>query len=302
MPLLSTPVLVATVLSVVVGLSLGLLGGGGSILTLPILLYVLGMPADDAVTLSLLVVGSTSVAALVPHARGGRVQWRVGMLFGATSMVGAFGAGTLAHHLPRGLVLVLFGLMMLVAAGAMMRPRRDVSDAGAQGREDPPGPRLGAMVAQGLGVGAVTGLVGAGGGFVVVPALLVLGRLPMREAVGTSLLVIAMNSAAAFVGHLGAAHVDFRLGATLVVAAVLGSVAGARLAGHVPQALLRRGFAWFVIVMAVFMLGQEIPRALGHALDLRTAWPALLGAVAVPFVLGVIDLVRMSRRGADARG
>lgn len=300
MPLLSTPVLVATLLSVVVGLSLGLLGGGGSILTLPILLYVLGMATHDAVTLSLLVVGSTSVAALVPHARGGRVQWRVGMLFGATSMIGAFGAGTLAHHLPRGLVLVLFGLMMLVAAGAMMRPRRDAADPPAQGREA--GPRLGAMVAQGLGVGAITGLVGAGGGFVVVPALVVLGQLPMREAVGTSLLVIAMNSAAAFAGHLGAARVDWALGAILVAAAVLGSVAGARLAGHVPQALLRRGFAWFVLVMAVFMLGQEIPRALGHAIDLRTAWPQLLGAVAVPLVLGVLDLVRMSRRRADARG
>lgn len=304
MALLSTPVLVGTALAVLIGLSLGLLGGGGSILTVPILVYVIGVPAHEAIALSLLVVGTTSIAAIIPHARGGRVQWKTGALFGATSMVGAFIAGKLAHHIPATVLLLLFGAMMMITAVAMMRGKKD----GAKEPEvDQPEGKLselpiGKIVLEGLGVGAVTGLVGAGGGFLVVPALVLLGKLPMRTAVGTSLLVIAMKSFAAFAGYLSTTEVNWGLGAMVTAAAVLGSFFGGGLAGSVPQDLLRRGFAWFVVVMAVFILSQEIPRALGSPVDLASAWPLVLGASAVPLLLAVVDLARRAQHRAEPNG
>ncbi len=298
MDLLSTSVLVGTALAVLIGVSLGLLGGGGSILTVPILVYVIGVATHEAIALSLLVVGTTSVAALVPHARAGRVRWKTGALFGATSMVGAFGAGKLAHHIPGTALLLFFGAMMLVTAVAMMRGQKEAVSASTE--EAPEGPiselPIAKIVLEGLGVGAVTGLVGAGGGFLVVPALVLFGKLPMRTAVGTSLLVIAMKSFAAFAGYLSSVEVDWGLGAMVTAAAVLGSLVGGRLAGVVPQDLLRRGFAWFVVVMAVFILSQEIPRALGHPVDLATSWPLVLGASAIPLALAVFDLARRAQR------
>lgn len=247
-------------LAVLIGVSLGLLGGGGSILTVPILLYVFRLPAEQAIASSLLVVGSTSAAALIPHALGGRVRWRTGLGFGAASMVGAYLGGRVSSHLPPTLLLLAFGSMMLVTAAAMLRGRREVALDPASLHAP-----FAKVAAQGLAVGAVTGLVGAGGGFLVVPALVLLGRLPMTAAVGTSLLVIALNSGAGLLGHLAKAAPPWHIALPVAAAAVLGSVLGSRLAGRVGPDALRRGFAWFVLAMAVFVLGQEVPRLLGAA-------------------------------------
>ena len=184
-------------LSVLIGVSLGLLGGGGSILTVPTIHYVFGVETHAAIASSLAVVGITSVAALVPHARARRVQWRTGLIFGVASMAGAYSAGRVAKHLPAAALLVAFGAMMLVTAIAMLRKRAPASGGVARGGKRAPLPLI---IVEGLVVGAVTGLVGAGGGFLVVPALVLLGGLGMAEAVGTSLLVIAMKSFAAFAG------------------------------------------------------------------------------------------------------
>ncbi|MDQ3038017.1 MAG: sulfite exporter TauE/SafE family protein [Myxococcota bacterium] len=286
-------------LAVLVGVSLGLLGGGGSILTVPILVYVLGLGTHEAIATSLLVVGVTSVAALVPHARGGRVRWRTGLLFGATSMLGAYGAGRVAHLVPGIVLLLAFGAMMLVTAVAMMRRKREPAPATSP-RQAADRLWLLAIVLEGLAVGAVTGLVGAGGGFLVVPALVLLGGLSMRDAVGTSLLVIAMKSSAALAGYLGSTTIDLGLAAMVTAAAVVGSFGGAALAARVRQDLLRRGFAWFVVVMAVFLLSQEIPRAAGADIALGRDWPWVLALSAVPLLLAAIDLGRMRR--ADAGG
>ncbi len=297
MDLLSTSVLVGTALAVLMGVSLGLLGGGGSILTVPILVYVVGVATHQAIALSLLIVGTTSLAALIPHARAGRVRWRTGAVFGATSMVGAFGAGKLAHLVPGTVLLLFFGAMMLVTAVAMMRGQQgqttaDCCESGEGKLSELP---LVKIVLEGLIVGAITGLVGAGGGFLVVPALVLFAKLPMRSAVGTSLLVIAMKSFAAFAGYASTTQVDFGFAAMATAAAVVGSIAGGSLAGRVPQTLLRRGFAWFVIVMAVFILTQEVPRAFGVRVELGSAWPLILGASAVPLAAAIVDLVRRAR-------
>jgi uncharacterized protein len=290
------PLVLGSILAVLIGVSLGLLGGGGSILTVPILVYVLGQGTHEAIATSLLVVGATSLAALVPHARRGRVRWRTGLLFGATSMVGAFTAGSLAHLIPGAILLLAFGAVMLLSAVMMMR-KNAARDAGS--RDDTERPYV-KILFDGLAVGAMTGLIGAGGGFLVVPALVLLGGLPMRDAVGTSLLVIAMNSFAAFAGHAGSIELDLGLAAWVTAAAVGGSFAGAALAGKVPQDLLRRGFAWFVVMMAVFLLLQEVPRALGRDVQLAHDWPWVLGLSLVPVGAAAVDLAR-KRRAAGAK-
>ncbi len=238
------------VLAIAVGVALGMLGGGGSILAVPLLVYVAGTAPAEAIATSLLVVGVTSVAALAPHALAGRIAWRTGLTFGLAAMVGAYVGGRLSGLLPGWLLLVLFAVMMLVTAVAMIRGRRDVGDR--------PRPPLWASLLQGVGVGLVTGTVGAGGGFLVVPALVLLGGLPMAAAVGTSLLVIAMNSAAGLAGHLHSVQLDWPFALAVTGTAVVGSVAGGLLAGRIPQERLRTVFGWFVLAMGVFVLGQSV--------------------------------------------
>ena len=241
----------ALALSTLIGLSLGLLGGGGSILTTPILVYALGVEPKSAIATSLLVVGVTSLAAIVTHARAGNVDWRTGSLFGAAGMAGAWGGGHLAAWIPARVLMGLFALMMLVTAAAMFRGRKDVAP-----RSGPiPVPTV---LVEGLIVGLVTGLVGAGGGFLVVPALALLGGLPMPRAVGTSLLVIALKSFAGYAGHAAHVAVDLPLAAAMSGAAVVGSFGGVALSKRVPAELLRKGFAAFVLVMGVFVLYQQI--------------------------------------------
>jgi uncharacterized protein len=277
---------VAIALSLVIGISLGLLGGGGSILTVPILRYVLDMDAHDAIAVSLLVVGTTSAAAVIPHARKGRVQWRTAIVFGLAGMAGAFGAGRVAHLIPASILLGLFGVMMVVTAVAMMRGRKVPLSAAAEPTELP----IAKVIGEGLVVGAVTGLVGAGGGFLVVPALVLLGGLPMDVAVGTSLVVISMKSFAGFAGYLGHADIDWRIAALVTVSAVVGSVIGGALTDRIAPERLRKGFAWFVVAMAFFILGQEVPRALGF--EPAMVWVIVGSAAGVALALGVALLAR----------
>ncbi|GGK66725.1 sulfite exporter TauE/SafE family protein [Ornithinimicrobium pekingense] len=249
-----TVTLVATLLlSVLVGVSLGLLGGGGSILTVPILAYVAGLDAKEAIAASLFVVGVTSAVSVVAHARAGRVRWRTGLIFGAAGMAGAFVGGLVGGYIPGTVLMIAFALMMLATAVAMIRGRRGPAAEPTTG--DLPVLKV---VLEGLVVGLVTGLVGAGGGFLVVPALVLLGGLPMSVAVGTSLLVIAMKSFAGLAGYLTSVQLDWPLVLGVTAAAVAGSFVGARLAGVVPEQALRKGFGIFVLAMAVFVLVQEL--------------------------------------------
>ncbi len=265
-------------LAVAVGVSLGLLGGGGSILAVPLLVYVAGLESKEAIATSLLVVGVTSLAALVPHARAGRVRWRTGLVFGAAAMVGAYLGGRLAEFIPGTVLLITFSLMMLATAVAMIRGRRAV--AGHEG-----GMRVGLVLVEGGVVGLVTGMVGAGGGFLVVPALVLLGGLPMSAAVGTSLLVIAMKSFAGLGGYLASVQVDWGLAAAVTAAAVVGSVVGGTLTGRIPADTLRRGFGWFVVVMGVLVLAQQAGEVLGTGAAGSVGIAATVGVVTAAVAL-----------------
>jgi uncharacterized membrane protein YfcA len=234
-------------LAVLVGVSLGLLGGGGSILTLPILVYAFGMEEKAAIATSLVVVGTTSVFALIPHARRGHVDWRTGALFAASGSAGAFLGGWLAGFVPGPWLVAGFLLMMVATAIAMLRGRKELAPA-PQAR-----PALGKILLEGLGVGLATGLVGAGGGFLVVPALVLLGGMPMQRAVGTSLVVISIKSLFGYLGHATHVSIDPILAAEVSAAAVMGSGLGGLLAPKVPATALRKGFGGFVLAMAVWM-------------------------------------------------
>lgn len=269
---------IAAVLSAVMGLTLGLMGGGGSILAVPILLYVTGMSAKAAIATSLLVVGATSLTCTVQHARAGFVRWKIGIVFGGVAMVGAYAGGWAARFVPGDVLLLLFAAMMVAAAVAMLRRRAAVVPS-------PQGMSLWKAALEGLVVGAVTGLVGAGGGFLVVPALVLLGGLGMREAVGTSSLVIAMKAFAGFAGHATHVAIDWSLASWVIGFAIAGSFVGTALVRRIEPQRLRRAFGVFVLGMAAFIAyGQASPAVLEAIFVDR--WPFWAGGAAIgAFVL-----------------
>lgn len=266
--------LLTLLLSVLIGLSLGLLGGGGSILTVPILTYVAGLDPKEAIAASLFVVGVTSAFSAITHALNQRVKWRTGLIFGAAGMAGAFGGGLLGGYIPGTVLMIAFALMMVATSVAMIRGRKNKAATTHEGEL----PIL-KVLAEGLVVGLVTGLVGAGGGFLIVPALALLGGLSMPVAVGTSLVVIAMKSFAGLAGYLTTVSLDWVLVGAVTAAAIAGSVLGARLAGRIPEAALRKGFGVFVLIMGVFVLVQELPGATGMIVGAVAALAAVAAAV-----------------------
>lgn len=243
---------VAALLSLVIGVVLGMLGGGGAILMLPMLVYAVGVDTKAAIAMSLFVVGSTSLVGTVINARSRMVEWRVGLAFGAAAMAGAFAGGRVAAFIPGTILLVVFAAMMLVTALAMLRGRAEPSRSGGA-------LALGWILTLGAGVGALSGLVGAGGGFLIVPALAVFGKLPMNKAIATSLFVITLQSFAGFIGHIGHSALAWSVIATVTLASVGGMFIGTRLGRRVSAANLRRGFAWLVIAMGLFVVARQLP-------------------------------------------
>ncbi|NNJ60991.1 MAG: sulfite exporter TauE/SafE family protein [Dactylosporangium sp.] len=275
-----------------VGVILGLLGGGGSILAVPILVYLAQVEPKPAIAASLFIVGVASLVGLATHARAGRVRWRTGVLFGAAAMAGAYAGGRLAEYVPATILLAGFGLMMAATAVAMLRPRP--VEPSAETGQAPVDQHLWKILGEGVTVGMVTGLVGAGGGFLVVPALVLLGGLTMPQAVGTSLLVIAMKSFAGFAGYLHAVTIDWPLTLTIAGLAVLGGIAGGRLVGLVDARVLRPAFGWFVVVMAVFVLAMQVPGSVWSV----ALHPAIgIPLVALPLVVVSVAVARR-RRGS----
>lgn len=236
-----------------IGVSLGLLGGGGSILTVPVLIYVLGYPVKTAIPMSLVVVGLTSVLGAVGHAREGTVHWRAALAFGPPAVVGALAGAHLGLFVSARLQLILFATIMLMAAVSMWFGPQRWQEPAARVAGTRPRP-LALVGMLGGGVGILTGLIGVGGGFLYVPALVLLARLDMKQAVGTSLVLIALSSASGFARYAGAIPLDWRAIALFTGLAVVGAVIGTRLARRLSQESLRRGFALYLFVMGALVL------------------------------------------------
>jgi uncharacterized protein len=248
-----------------IGLTLGLLGGGGSILTVPALVYLVGQSPQTAVTTSLAIVGANSAVGAVFHHRSaisGRktFNWQVALLFGGAGMAVSYLAAGLSKNIPPSMLMVLFALLMLVV-GTLMIFQKRTSTFTDTAPEPSSQPNVWVTLSTGAGVGLLTGILGVGGGFLIVPALVMLVGLPMYQAVGTSLAIIAANSFAGLMGHLGSPF-DFWLTFFFVSAGIFGTFAGSKLAHLLPAQQLRQLFAIFVIILAMILLVDNLPRLL----------------------------------------
>jgi uncharacterized membrane protein YfcA len=245
-----------------IGISLGLLGGGGSVLALPVLVYVMGVPPKSAIAMTLVIVGTVSLLGLIPHWRAGNINLKTAGVFGSATMVGTFTGARIATlpFVSETFQMLLFSVMMFLAAGFMIyRSTKPIQP------EDPlalyPKPVCRYcwlwLLSEGLLVGVLTGLVGVGGGFAIVPALVLLAKVPMKQAIGTSLLIIVANSITGFLGYFGHVALDWHLMISFIFAASLGTIPGAYLARHVSAQKLQKSFGYFLLAVAAFVLVQN---------------------------------------------
>ena len=247
--------MLAILFGLLIGLLLGLVGGGGSILTVPILVYILDLGVREATATSLVIVGATALVGVVPHARGGRVDPKVALLFGGAGIGGAF-MGTALNRLVSGpVILLLFSVLMLVVAVRMGLKRTPAEEPRAAART----PRqVGMTLAAGIAIGVMTGFFGVGGGFLIVPALVLVLGFPMRLAVGTSLAIIAINAVAGVVANLGTGSIDVRIALLFAVGGFGGATVGGRLAGRIDERRLSQGFAGVIALVALYVMAQNV--------------------------------------------
>ncbi len=244
---MSTGILAALGLAVVIGLTLGALGGGGSILTLPIFVFVAGIPAQEAVAMSMVVVGGTSLLGAALHWRQGNFHTKAAILFTATGMVGAYGGSFLTHMVSQRVLLGIFAVLMLVTGIAMVRRR--------SGSQDQRQCRVWPCLLIGAVVGLLTGFLGVGGGFLIVPALVLFAGVETKAAVGSSLAIIALNAVGGLVGQLQYVVLDWWLTLSILGLAMFGMFGGLFLAEKVPSESLSKAFGWFVVVLALVIGG-----------------------------------------------
>jgi uncharacterized membrane protein YfcA len=240
----------ALLLAAAMGVSLGAFGAGGSIITLPVLVYVAGIPAHTAISMSLVIVGATSTFGAYLHHRHGQVYPKAVMMLGSAGMAGAFLGSSLTHLVSENLLMLAFALLMLVSGTVMLRSKPDANLL----------PRCSAprCLSIGAAVGVMTGFLGVGGGFMIVPALIIFSGLAPKTAVGSALAIVALNSAAGVLGHLRYADVDWILTSAFLAVAVLGMAVGARICTQISQQAVLRTFAWFVIAVAVVIGGVNL--------------------------------------------
>lgn len=240
------------------GIVLGLFGSGGSIIAMPALMYLLGVKAKSAIAMSLGIVAVTATLSAWDHWRRGNVDVRVALVFGVFGIAGTFGGAKIGVMTPVVVQLVMFALVMYAAAWKMLKPALVPQPAGIAGLpvpgSRPAEARMGHIAAHGIGVGVLTGVVGVGGGFLIVPALALLSGLPMKLAIGTSLAIVAAKSYAGFFGYLGSVPIDWTTMGAFTSVTIVGSFVGTRIAHRFSQEMLKRSFGGFLIVVATYIL------------------------------------------------
>lgn len=259
---------IAYIVAAFIGISLGLIGGGGSILTMPVLVYLFGVSPTLATSYSLFVVGSTSLIGAISNYRKGQVNIKAALFFGAASIVTVFltrkfvvplipeylftiGSFRVSSALA---TMVFFGVLMLMASISMITSKQTEGEA----QECKNCIKFFKLLGYGLSIGLVTGLLGAGGGFLLIPALVFLLKLPMKKAIGTSLLIIALNSLIGFAGDIGHFDIQWRFLITVTIVATLGLLIGNLISKKLPGEKLKKGFGWFVLIMGIYIILKEI--------------------------------------------
>ncbi|MEU7815235.1 sulfite exporter TauE/SafE family protein [Pseudonocardia sp. NPDC049154] len=286
-------IVLAALLGLVMGAVIGGLGGGGGVLTVPALVYLLGQSAQAATTASVVIVGVTAAAGVIARARSGGVDWRTGVMFGLVGVPAAWLGTAVNHRVDQPTLMLAFAGLTLIAALAMLLDARGKRAAGpaapdptgaepdtddgaaparasdgagggtvlAADRRSRAGPLL-AFAAEvaggGAAVGFLTGFLGVGGGFLVVPVLVIMLRMPMTLAIGTSLLIIALNSASSMVSRLGALHLDWRIVVPFTLAAVVGTLLGKRISDRLSGRTLGIAFAWLLVGVGLFVGIQNL--------------------------------------------
>ena len=257
--------MVGYIASLLIGVTMGLIGGGGSILTIPILVYLFSISPTLAISYSLFIVGFTSLVGAFNNYRNGLVNFKTVLLFGSSSITTVFiarkfiipfmpdvffkiGSFEVTHSL---FVMVVFAILMLAASVSMIKSRRVVAEK--QAKE-----KFWVLVMYGVLIGLVTGFLGAGGGFLLIPALVILMKLPMKEAIGTSLFIIALNSLIGFLGDIGRHAIDWKFITIISVIAIAGIFIGGYFNQKVNSDKLKKGFGWFVLVMGIYIIVKEL--------------------------------------------
>ena len=251
--------------SLFIGVSLGLIGGGGSILTVPVLVYLFAISPPIAISYSLFIVGFTSLVGAYNNYRKGLVNFKTVLLFGSSSITTVFiarkfiipllpnvffkiGSFDVTHAL---FVMIVFAILMVAASVSMIRSKKIIGEK--QVKEKP-----WMLLMYGVLIGLVTGFLGAGGGFLLIPALVILMKLPMKEAIGTSLLIIALNSLIGFLGDIGHHNIDWKFITIISAIAIAGIFIGGYFNQKVNSSKLKKGFGWFVLVMGIYIIVKEL--------------------------------------------
>jgi len=260
-------ILVGYIASLIIGISLGLIGGGGSILTVPVLVYLMGVDPVMATAYSLFIVGATSLAGVFPKYKQGLVNLKTALIFGTPAILAVFLTRKfIVPAIPTELfslgdfvftkailLMVLFAVLMVFASVSMIRGKKEEEVKITKQVFNYP-----LIFIEGIVVGILTGLVGAGGGFLIIPALVILSKLPMKQAVGTSLLIIAAKSLIGFTGDLGNFVIDWNLMLTVTGLAIVGVVIGNWMSKKIDGTKLKIGFGWFVLIMGIYILIKEL--------------------------------------------
>lgn len=259
--------LIGYIASIFVGISLGLIGGGGSILVVPILIYLFNIDVVLATAYSLFIVGASSSIGAVSNYFKGLVDVKTGIVFGIPAIAAVyFTRKVLVPLLPdiffqignfemtKDLfLLILFAIVMIAASVSMIKGRKEVEESNEERKFNYP-----VILIEGVVVGVLTGLIGAGGGFIIIPALVILSKLPMKQAIGTSLMIISLKSLIGFTGDIGNLPIDWQFLGTLTVLAIVGIFIGMKIGQYIPGKKLKPAFGWFVLVMGMYILIKEL--------------------------------------------
>lgn len=250
--------IIGYLLAILIGLLLGILGGGGSILTVPVLVYALDIGAKESIALSLAIVAITSLVGTYSHYKAKNINFKVAMIFGPVAMIATFIGAKLSVFLTGQAQLLIFAIVMLISALFMFRGNKNIEVTEEKKLNYP------LIVAEGTFVGILTGLIGVGGGFMIVPALVLLANIPMKKAIGTSLVIISLKSFSGFLGYLGSVSIDWNFLLQFSIFTIIGIIAGSYLVKYISAQKLKKSFAMFLVVMGVFIIYKNKNEFIGE--------------------------------------